>query len=573
MLSSAHREWRQFRLLLNASFGRLMDAAVGSRDIEATQFVIWAFALIASPVFFYAARMMGRYSFLIRQPELLARTVVADRLFFIVYAIIACALLAAVLWEALFPDRQDQEVVGVLPVRARTVAAARLTAALAAAGLFAVAMAIPSGVMYALAVATAFKSASIVGSGLAVFAAHVITMTAAGLCTFGSLLAVQAVAVLCVGTEIVQRAAVLLQLVTVVLLVEAFIFLPGVLMGLSASSAAQAWTMPPLWFLGLYSAMSGAAPTPIEGFAGVALAATLGSVCAAAAAYLPPARYNARRTVEARLRGRTRRSLARLEWMARPGLRSAASRAVFSFVLASLARSRRHLLIVTTYLGVGVSVAGLRLVRGVVYGRPVSFDAPAEYLLAVPLVLTFFLVLGLRAAFAVPTDADANWTFRLAPQPATAPCVHGVAAALLLLAVLPISLAWLIAAALMWSDLRLAAASSLMHAASGLMLVEAVLLRCEAVPFTREHAPASSSVRGGWALALVALVLFAFTLDGVQMAALSSPRGVALYVGVMLAAAAGARLYRRVKRLPRTLLFDAPAEPAAQALHLSEAAG
>ena len=124
------REKRQFRLLLRLSLGRLMDTAVASRDVDATQFVIWSFALLASPAFFFAAKMMGKYSFLWRKPDVLARVVPEDRLFFIVYMMLACALLAAVLWEALFPDRQDQEIVGVLPVRPRTVAVSRLAAAM-----------------------------------------------------------------------------------------------------------------------------------------------------------------------------------------------------------------------------------------------------------------------------------------------------------------------------------------------------------------------------------------------------------------------------------------------------------
>ncbi len=44
------------------------------------------------------------------------------------YGMLATALLAALTWDALFPDRTDQEIVGVLPVRPRTLAGARLAA-------------------------------------------------------------------------------------------------------------------------------------------------------------------------------------------------------------------------------------------------------------------------------------------------------------------------------------------------------------------------------------------------------------------------------------------------------------
>lgn len=568
------QEWRQFRLLVRTSLGRLMDTALASRDIDGTQYAIWGFALLASPAFFYAARMMGKYSFLWRKPELLERVVPVDRLFFIVYMMLACALLAAILWEALFPDRQDQEIVGVLPVRPRTVAAARLAAALAVATLFSIAVAIPSAFMYSLNVATAFKSAPIVGWWPAVFFAHAAAVIAAGVFTFATLLALRGIAVACLGADAVQRAAAILQLVTVVLLVEAFTFLPGVLTGLAAQPvvASNASLLPPLWFLGLYSAMSGASAVPLNALAGLALAATIAAVVAATLVYLVPAGWNARRAIEAQLKDRAGRSIALAERFASPALRQPASRAVFTFVLASLARNRPHALVVATYLGFGVSVAGLRLMRAMVRGQSLELDVPVEYLLSIPLVLTFFLVVGLRAAFAVPTDLDANWTFRVAQPRSTATCIHGVAVALFAIAVLPITLLWLLVTASLW-DFGSALSAAAMHAASGAMLVELALLKCEAVPFTRAHAPASSGLRAGWVVLLVALLLYAYTLDNLQLIAIESTRGVTYYVLGMLAAAGAARLYRRITRPSWELRFDAPVESAAQVLNLSGAAG
>ena len=60
-----------------------------------------------------------------------------------------------------------------------------------------------------------------------------------------------------------------------------------------------------------------------------------------------------------------------------------------------------------TYLGLGLALAGTRLLSARVRGRPLPLDQPFDYLLAIPLVLTFALVLGVRAAFAVPADSSA----------------------------------------------------------------------------------------------------------------------------------------------------------------------
>jgi hypothetical protein len=566
-------EWRQFRLLVRTSIGRLMDVALASRDTDATQFAIWSLALLITPSFLYGVKMFGKYNWLARRPDVLERVVLVDRLFYIVYAMLACALLASMLWDALFPDRQDQEVVGVLPVRPRTLAAARFITALGAAIILSASVAVSSGFMYTFNVASAFKVAHIVGWWPTTFVAHVITTAMAGVFMFAVLLALRGVAVAVIGAEAAQRAAAVLQLVTVVLLVEVFIFLPTVLMGLASELAnpANAEKLPPLWFLGLYTTIAGPATSYVPGLASLAIVTTVALVALAAAMYVLPARWNARRTLEALLKDHAGHTIAMAQRLASPLLPHPASRAVFAFVLASLARSRRHALIVATYLGIALAMAGVRLMAAMVRGRPLALNEPADYLLSIPLVLTFFLVMGLRAAFAVPTDTEANWTFRVAQPRAIGPCIHGVGVAMVGVAVLPVTIVWLLITASLW-DLRAAMAAATMHLACGLILVELTLINCHGVPFTRPHVAASSGVRAGWAIMLVALHLYAFRLDDIQLAALDSPLGVTIFATAAALATVAVRAYRLSRR--RDLLeFDAPVEGAPATLNLSQSLG
>jgi len=566
------REWPQFRLLMRVSLGRLLDTAVASRDTDATQFAIWGFALIATPPFVYGVKMFGKYQWLARRPELLERVAIADRLFFIVYAMLAAALLAAVLWDALFPDRDDQEVIGVLPVRKRTLAAARLATAIGVAIVFSLAMALPSALIYTFNVAAAFRAASIVGWWPFVFVAHVTAMTAAGVFAFAALLAVRGIATLCFGAAAAQRAAALLQLVTSILLVEVFLFLPTVLFRLIAelTDPAHAMRFPPLWFLGLYGTPGTRAT--LSGLGWIAVGATMSVLALAAAVYVLPARWNARRTLEAPVRDRTGHAIALAQRGLSPLLHTQVARAVFGFTLASLARSRRHALIVATYFGVGLGVAGISLMAATARNQPLVLDQPAAYLAAIPLILTFFIVLGLRAAFAVPTDLEANWTFRVAEPRSTMWCVHAVGVLMVMLAVVPITAAWLIVASTLW-NIRDVVAVAIMHLASGAMLAEIAVVDCVALPFTRAHVASSRNVRVGWAFMLVGLHVFAFRLDDLQMAAIGSAQGVALYSAAMIAIGTAARVYGERQRRGLTLRFDAPSETAVETLNLSRALG
>ena len=202
-------------------------------------------------------------------------------------------------------------------------------------------------------------------------------------------------------------------------------------------------------------------------------------------------------------------------------------------------------------------------------GRPLPLDQPFDYLLAIPLVLTFALVLGVRAAFAVPADLGANWIFRLAgPRQAAA---HAPAAKLAcaLIAVAPVSGLVIVVGSWLWgADLAMRVAA--MHAATGGLLVVIAMAGFAAVPFTRAHTVSASSLKVAAPLGVLAVHVYAFRLDDLQGWALASTHGPAWYVAAMLAATGAAAVAGRwwYGRPPTT--FDAPSDHAVR-LALSEA--
>jgi hypothetical protein len=141
-----------------------------------------------------------------------------------------------------------------------------------------------------------------------------------------------------------------------------------------------------------------------------------------------------------------------------------------------------------------------------------------------------------------------------------------------MLAVVPVTAAWFLVTASLW-PVRLAVAAAAMHFASGIMLAEIVLIGCREVPFTRAHAAASSGLRAGWPLTLVALDVYAFRLDDLQMVAMRWTSGVAIYATATIVAAVAARMYGQTQRKHMPLRFDAPVEAAVETLNLSRALG
>jgi hypothetical protein len=122
-----------------------------SRDADPMLFALWFTALAMTPPMLVAVPKIIQYYFLTRPAEVVLLITTAERAFFVLYGMLATALLAALTWDALFPDRMDQEIVGALPVRPRTLASARLAAAITIGTVFAAAVSLPAAVIYSAA--------------------------------------------------------------------------------------------------------------------------------------------------------------------------------------------------------------------------------------------------------------------------------------------------------------------------------------------------------------------------------------------------------------------------------------
>ena len=99
-------EWHQFRLLSRDSVRRLLDSVLVARDADPMLFALWFMALAMTPPFLVAAPKFVQYAFLKKAPAaMVLQIATAERSFFVLYGMLATALLAALTWDALFPDR------------------------------------------------------------------------------------------------------------------------------------------------------------------------------------------------------------------------------------------------------------------------------------------------------------------------------------------------------------------------------------------------------------------------------------------------------------------------------------
>jgi hypothetical protein len=301
---SLRRDLHQFRLLSRDAVRQLIDTALLSRDVDPMDFTLWMLALIATPPAFFAARQVLTYTALINAPlEVVHGVALAHRLFFVIYGMLAAALLAALTWEAVFPDGRDQEIVGVLPVRPRTFAAARLGAAMVVCLVFCAAVNVPAALLY-----TAFCAGHpAFGNIVTLLAGHVLATMMGSFLVFFTLLTARGVAAIILGARAGAWLGAGLQLISVVLMFEVFFFLPGVLGTLVRAithADSSATSFPPVWFGALHAWVAGEGTPVLEQAMITGVMAFTAALVAVVPIYLVPAGWLGRRALEQRARER-----------------------------------------------------------------------------------------------------------------------------------------------------------------------------------------------------------------------------------------------------------------------------
>jgi len=502
-------------------------------------------------------------------------------------AMIVTGLAAVIEWDALNLDGRDFAILGPLPIRSRSIFVAKLGALGWLVTSFALAMNALPALMYPPLQADALRLGLL--STLWVVVAHVGTSLAA--CSFGLL----SVLVLREGVQLmagrlVPAVSAAIQFLAVILLTTALLLVVAVRVQvpdvLDRGDKRLANT-PPMWFVGLYETMVAPVIRPVEAQAPwhkrqywtpaqdrqnrsryLSYAPTLGRLRRHAVAslvvltlgYAALFMFNRRRLVlstrwDRPLAGRLHAPLRFLECCV---VRDPVAQAGFFFTLQTLARSPAHRAYLAGYLGAGVAMS-IVVISVVGWGTGVAeAGAPPAQLMAVQMILSFFLVSGIRRVFAIPSDLRANWIFRLSWDGDSDRYLLGVRRAVKLGLLLPLFAVLAALQASLWGP-QVAAAHFIAGWLASACLADAVLLNFFKLPFTCSYSP-KGTFKTRWPLYAVALYAYSIGFTSLERRALESARGMTELVVGLVAVATALEGYRRLRSHRDAVLFDDPPE-------------
>lgn len=570
MLPALENEIGQFRELVRHFFSRFFDNDLVAIDGDMRATVVNLLAMLSAPGMILPFLFLSKYVRLQDQPMYVRDLAsLGEKEFFICFSMTVMGLVTVIEWDMLFPDRRDYANLTPLPIRLSTMFAAKIAALLAFLAIFSVVINAFSPVLFPAVVTQ--KGPLMTAATFA--RCHIVSILAANAFVFFFCVAVQGILMNLLGYRAFRRVSPYVQFALVALIILMFLLSGRIVSELQPNAAANppaVYVFPPLWFLGLYQTQLGWTNPVFHDLAASARLAAGWTSAAALATYLLSYRRHVKRSLESA--GDFLKAPSAIEAFAgrvadRLVVRDPQQRASFYFVWQTLSRSRRHKLFFAAYVAVGCALIFEGLAVLVASGGNSWMYRPIPQLLPAPLILSFFILFGLRHVFAVPSELRANWVFQVSDGGEARRCLAGVKKAMIALGVIPLFVLLLPLHVLFWGW-RTALLHMLFGLVISLLLVEILLANFEKVPFACSYLAGKANLKVSWPIYLFGFTTYVSVCLALEYWMLQRPVRFAWLAALVLLVKAALAFYRwRVGR-EVALVFDEQPEPLVRTLNL-----
>jgi len=565
-IESARRKWaalseRPFVHLVRLFLGRIFygngDAGEGELPFGAGVLL----ALLPLPGGFYAVFLFEKYSSLlewmrgeqIREPLTAA---MPEEYFFIVLSVVVTGLVSVWRWDSIFPDRRDHANLVPLPLRTGAIFLSNLIAVLLLAAILAIDVNLASAFLFPLALGASVNSFGFFVHFLGV---HALVVIMASVYSFFAVLLTIGLLMAMLPYPLFRRFSLYLRAAIIAGLVAT----PAT--SFAVPTALDRWPntvvhlLPPVWFLGLSQRLGHVASPQLAALARTALIASAITLVASVIIYaISYGRFFARIPEVANDAGRTRPE--GFSWiyklLDRTVLTSPFDRGGYRFVVKTLLRSEPHTLTLGGFCALGFVLAAQFLVSAFNGRHSGAGTVLSPELLALPLILSYCTLVGIRLAFEVPIELRANWIFQFNIDK-----TNGDAASLATKMMLSFVLPWVFAIVLPLSVCLYGLGAGLLESfvvtTWSFLLARALVLRFRKLAFTCAFPPFRESAVVLAISYVLGFFVFVVLTANLEYWALFSPARAAVLITI-----AGIcwyvlfRLRKEVQDADKRLIFD-----------------
>jgi hypothetical protein len=463
------------------------------------------------------------------------------------------AAFVIVCWETLFPDLTDCLVLSAQPVRMRTVFLAKAGAVVP---VFAALVAAAN--LFPLLIYPVLISRYVEGTKFQWLLAQLATIAASSAFVLAAAVALQCALINILPYRWFQRASAYVQ---AALLggVLAMLFVPpppSPEMLVIPKYRVISAIFPSYWFMGVYKAMIGGASPEILRLVRFAVLWSAAALAASVFAYSFGYARFVRRTIEGGGVSRAPEHRRR-EWasaLRRRLLPDSRERAVAAFIWRTMSRSRTHRLMLAGYIGVGAAYVVIGVAKLVERKGWSAALYPDATFAAVPIVISFFALLGMRMVFSLPVNLKANWVFRMLEAERPEADLMAVRKVMLAIGVAPAALISAVAFPAMWgasAGFRFAAVVMLIS----LLVLELLMREFRKLPFTCSYMPGKANLKLTLGFYICAFSIATVLIAKAAVEAASRPWVFVLVAGVS-AAALGALVWMRRQSDDGPLIYE-----------------
>lgn len=398
-MASKHRVTR---VLIDHFFRRFFDNDTIQVDGDTLTTVVRAVSVVAIPGLIVAFFLQNQY------PRRSLWGAIEDQYFFVLFSFVVMGAVSIFEWEMLFPDRQDFLILSPLSLKPKQMLAAKGAALIGFMTLFLFGCNFFGTLLLPMVSKdNLFRH---------IFA-HGIAVAMAGIFAALFFLALGGVLLCLLGGARFRMVSPIMQMFSVTAL--ALLLLQYAQYGdsmqalLSKPPGVMRW-MPPLWFLGTYERLlrGDAAPAFAREMSRYALRGTVIAAVLVLVTY-PIAWARMQRMATEGISSRRRQPSRWLPWLVQSIVRRPGERAVFHFIGQTIARNNRYQIYLAMYGGTGLALAISCAVSFPINGGSVHPALSNKGLHAVMPLLLFWVIAGLRTAFAFPLNLSARWIFRI----------------------------------------------------------------------------------------------------------------------------------------------------------------
>ena len=556
---------RPFPTLLRVFIGRVFHGGGESGASEMDVGLGVVLILLAMPGVLICLLLFEKYSTLLRWMRGAGvfdpfTAVVPDEYFFVVLSMVVTGAAAVWRWDALFLDRRDYSNIVPLPVSLRRIFLGNLGAIFLLAVVLTLDVNAGSLVLFPVIVVGAQDSLSLF---IRFAFGHATTVILASALSFFAVFAAIGLLMAVLPYALFRRISLYVRfaisLCFLSLLATSFA-VPSFLGQVARMSKLGVNLLPPVWFVGVSETLWGYGNNPffaqMTRSAFLALGLCLGVAILSYALSFRRSFIRIPETAEVGPLPRSQFHVLPVKLFDRVILRDLPQRACFHFITRTLLRSESHLQVASAFVAMGLVVSAQSVASAFHSSAAALLKYPSEELLAIPFVLSFCIIVGVRLAFEIPADLRANWVFALWIDPKalqTRPIARKVLLAFSLTPLVPICFA---ASWILW-DFGTALLHTVVFAGCTVAFVEILLLRFRKIPFTCSYPSFQSHSALIFVAYLFGFLIFTDYLPALEFWSFGDSWHVVLFVPIVAAVLLAIHYYRRqMLDMDKQLIFE-----------------